>query len=680
MFYIKIIRFVYGKYGFLGLSDFIIKSLAIRIKNFLNSILYFFKCTYSQDVIDIDKTNKLFDYDQDKKIEENTDLKNLFNNFQILGVNIDKFFHIENKELWIEKNINFSNKKYCRNIYRKSFNDSNSISNIKFVKWNYDPKNSYYWSYKKNSLFININFNKKKDVKFPWEISRLQHLNVSALKIKKQKNKNKNKTSFAILKNHIFDFIVSNPPGFGVNWKSPMEVAIRGANLCVIADILESEYILEIEEKRILLNSIQDHIYFVKNNLEWSYLNTSNHYLANIVGLIIMSYFLPRSDLNQKILAFACNQLLNEIDNQFYEDGGNKEGSTAYHIFSNEMILIGLHFYSKIENYEKNLNYVSLFSFFNKFSSITKYSKKVDKKYEKKIFRKLKKINYFSSKCIRNNETLLQVGDNDSGCFFPFDYVNFFGEKKYLHKNLSIENNSNLFFSLINKKHLQITKNKITKYLFSKHKFKNFEKMFNDLPKANKNNFFIKFNKNINIDEIEQDIFDKFGLYCFTSKDISLFIICKKKINFFNSGHNHDDNLSIDLVINKEAIITDPGSFCYTDDLKLRFLYRGYNAHFVPRTSGMLNQKIIKNPFYFFESYDGKCEYINKNIFLGSLKMQDIIIYRYLEIKNEGLLIKDFCVNDTLINYSSLEHNLKISSSYGVLSKINMINKNKLRF
>ena len=32
---------------------------------------------------------------------------------------------------------------------------------------------------------ININFNKKKDVKFPWEISRLQHLNVSALKIKK---------------------------------------------------------------------------------------------------------------------------------------------------------------------------------------------------------------------------------------------------------------------------------------------------------------------------------------------------------------------------------------------------------------------------------------------------------------------------------------------------------------
>mgnify|MGYP000524747276 CR=1 FL=1 len=145
-----------------------------------------------------------------------------------------------------------------------------------------------------------------------------------------------------------------------------------------------------IEEKRILLNSIQDHIYFVKNNLEWSYLNTSNHYLANIVGLIVMSYFLPRSDLNQKILAFACNQLLNEIDNQFHEDGGNKEGSTAYHIFSNEMILIGLHFYSKLENYEKKLNYVSLASFFNKFSNIIKYSKKVDKKFEQKIFLKLK--------------------------------------------------------------------------------------------------------------------------------------------------------------------------------------------------------------------------------------------------------------------------------------------------
>ena len=200
MFYIKIIRLVCNKYGFLGLRDFIIKSLAIRIKIFFNSILYFFKCSYSQDVIDIDKTNKLFDYDQDKKIEENIDLKNLFNNFQILGVNIDKFFHFENKELWIGKNINFSNKEYCRNIYKKIFNDSNSPSNTKLVKWNYDPKNIYYWSSKKNSLFINIDFNKKKDVKFPWEISRLQHLNVSALKIKKQKNKNKKKNQFCNFK------------------------------------------------------------------------------------------------------------------------------------------------------------------------------------------------------------------------------------------------------------------------------------------------------------------------------------------------------------------------------------------------------------------------------------------------------------------------------------------------
>ena len=71
MFYIKIIRLVCSKYGFLGLRDFIIKSLAIRIKIFFKSILYFFKCSYSQDVINIDKIKKLFDYDQKKRIEEN---------------------------------------------------------------------------------------------------------------------------------------------------------------------------------------------------------------------------------------------------------------------------------------------------------------------------------------------------------------------------------------------------------------------------------------------------------------------------------------------------------------------------------------------------------------------------------------------------------------------------------
>ena len=677
MFYKKIFQLIYRKYGLLGLKDFLVKSISIRIKNLFQCILYFFKCSYSLDFHEVNKTNKIFDYNLDEKLLKKDFNSLAFNNLKILGVNINSFAHHKKDESWIEKNINFSNKSYCRNIYRKFFKNVKFNKKFRNFKWNYDPKNNFHWPSKKKSMFINIDFDKKKDVKYPWEISRLQHLTVFALKIRKLNYKNK-KLSFFLLKNQILDFIISNPPGFGINWKSPMEIAIRGANLSVITDIIENEGYLEKNEKQIILNCVQDHLYYVKNNLEWSYLNTSNHYLANIVGLIVMSYYLPRSEINKKILSFACNQLLNEIDNQFYSDGGNKEGSTAYHILSNEIILIGLHFYLKLKQNEKNYDCSSLCNFSNKLGNILKYSKKIDKDFEKKIFIKLQKINYFSSKCLRNNKTLLQIGDNDSGCFFPFNYLEFNGEKKFLHKNLFKKFKTSPFFCFMNEKSIKMKKNKIIENQ-PNFKLKNFEKIFNNLPESNKKKFFIKFNKKIKTSEIDLDVFDNFGLYCFKSKEISLFVSCKKKKNFFNSGHNHDDNLSIDLVVNNESIITDPGSFCYTDNLKLRYLYRGYNAHFAPRSLKMLNKKVTNNPFYFSESFNGKCVFINKRIFVGSLETNNIVVYRHLEIQDEGLLIKDFCKNDSLAKYTSLDHNLKISSSYGILCKRNMINRKKIR-
>ncbi len=676
MFYKKIFKFIYSKYGLVGLKDFLIKSIAIRINFFFQYFLYFFKCSYSTDIHNIEKTNKIFDYDIYEKFNGKNINTTLFRNLKILGININNFFHCEKNESWIDENINFSNKSYSSYIYRNFFEELKLNSKLKCAKWNFDPKNNYYWSSKKKSQFINIDFDKKKDVKYPWEISRLQHLTVFALSIRKLKEKTKKK-NFLILKNQILDFIISNPPGFGINWKSPMEIAIRGANLSVITDIMETEGFLKKTEKKIILNYIQDHLYFVKDNLEWSYLNTSNHYLANIVGLIVMSYYLPRSELNKKILSFSCNQLINEIDKQFYSDGGNKEGSTAYHVFSNEIILIGLYFYLKLKQNEKNYDYNSLCNIFNKFRNIIKYSKKIDINFENRIFSKLHKINYFSSKCIRNDKTLLQVGDNDSGCFFPFNYLEICGEKKYLHKNLFNGFENSPFFCFINEKTTKVKKNKNVKKQFN-FKLKNFEETFNNLPETNKKKFFIKFEKKIDTSKIKFDIFDNFGLYCFNSKEISLFVICKKKSDFFNSGHNHDDNLSIDLVVNNKTLITDPGSFCYTDNLKLRHLYRGSNAHFAPRSQKMLNERITPNPFYFFESFNGKCEYINEKIFMGSLKMKNIVVYRFLEIKDEGLQIKDFCKNDILAKYSSFDYNLKISTSYGVISKHDMINRIKI--
>ena len=47
------------------------------------------------------------------------------------------------------------------------------------------------------------------------------------------------------------------------------------------------------------------------------------------------------------------------------------------------------------------------------------------------------KINFFSKCLYKNDETFVQIGDNDSGCFISLDFFSDNLEKKNLHKILN---------------------------------------------------------------------------------------------------------------------------------------------------------------------------------------------------------------------------------------------------
>src|SRR5437879_2037781 len=83
--------------------------------------------------------------------------------------------------------------------------------------------------------------------------------------------------------------------------------------------------------------SIYEHGLYIVKNLEWS-ANRANHYLANIAGLIFIAAYLPSTEETDGWLAFAVQELIVEVDQQFYSEGSNVEGSTAYHRLSAEMV------------------------------------------------------------------------------------------------------------------------------------------------------------------------------------------------------------------------------------------------------------------------------------------------------------------------------------------------------
>ena len=676
-FLISIILYVYNRFGIRILIRFICKSLLLKLNKLYLIFVYSFRTSYSNKAFDISECCKLFEYNSKNKNNVYKTFSCIKDNYSFLGNRLESFESVDgDKYKWIKNNINSANRKFINKKLKRVF-DKDHYLNKKFLLWNYDCVNEYTWKNSSNSSLIKIEYDKLIDVKIPWEISRLQFLTTILLFSKENLLRKERKKSYLYVKYHVLDFILSNPPMFGINWKSAMEVSIRGSNIAVITDILIHEKFLNNEEANLLFNSINDHMMFVKDNLEWSYLSRSNHYLSNIIGLIVMSYFLPKDKKNQKILNFAFNQLFNEIDYQFEDDGGSIEGSTSYHVFSNEMILIGIYFYKKIGFFEDN-NKGSLGNIFNKIDQISNNSKKINPAYEKLIFSKLNKINYFSSRCKRNNDLLLQIGDNDSGCFFPFNIYQILGEKKYLHRVLSVSNSKIPFYSFLNHNKKPYNSNKNS--FIINNNLNEFIKLRKKATCKRKKNFFIKFTRKIDTKNIRLDFFSKFGLVSFSNKDMSLFVVCKKHSNYFNSGHKHNDNLSIDLVVNKKAIITDPGSFCYTSNLNLRSTYRNSISHFTPRTKSMELTESSNLPFYLDNEFNADCEYLDNLNFLGSIKYKKTNIFRWIRIDESGLFIKDLAENEDLSDYKVFKNNKKASSSYGVLSLDSIINREIFKF
>jgi hypothetical protein len=87
---------------------------------------------------------------------------------------------------------------------------------------------------------------------------------------------------------------------------------------------------------------LRDHGWFILANLEYTPRLTSNHYLADLVGLVHAGGALRHSTAGRLWLRLGSRQLQREVLKQFHEDGSNFEASTGYHRLSTELALMGL--------------------------------------------------------------------------------------------------------------------------------------------------------------------------------------------------------------------------------------------------------------------------------------------------------------------------------------------------
>jgi hypothetical protein len=180
-----------------------------------------------------------------------------------------------------------------RRIVRVLSEDEVELSNwsgsVGILPWHEDFVHGYRWNRRKFFRRIEIPYGRA-DIKVPWELSRCQHLPTLGMAFAATGDPRYAQEVVA----QITDWIASNPPGLGVNWRSTMDVAIRAVNWLWAFRLIADGYSCTDAFMTRLLSSLVRHGRHIEANIE-TYRQgiTTNHTLADYVGLLFLGLLLP---------------------------------------------------------------------------------------------------------------------------------------------------------------------------------------------------------------------------------------------------------------------------------------------------------------------------------------------------------------------------------------------------
>lgn len=529
-----------------------------------------------------------------------------------------------------------------------------------FIDWQRDYKSGYRWSNKKWYRPVELAKKKGGDIKVPWELSRLQHLlRFPILYWKLINEREKIRIEYC---DQIFDFIAQNPIRMGVNYMCTMDVGIRLANLSMSFSFMKSVgACFDKNFESCLCNYIYHICGFVKSNLERSDVFNSNHYFADLAGLLYGAAILPDSTKKIKWLTFARDKIGEEICMQFNEEGTNKEASVPYHRLTTEMALYSIMLVNRM------------------------CKEGVLENYSEKIYNRIFKACKFLQDVERPDGQFPAIGDNDSGVFFRFSFTGklmnpYEAIKKY--RNLSsykplkndlvyYDENMNDGRPLLSAWMGLFCKNSINhqlEYPFEKSLTAQFsleiqERLFDD-EKNNKivtnkllaytdlpytYNYVLKLNNPLRFNELNRFFYEEFGLYIYKSEQIYLCICMTDNGQNGIGGHAHNDKLSFELIADNKIIFEDPGTYVYTADVDLRNKYRSTKAHNTlwvgEEQNGFMSIFSMKN--------ETKCKVLkaDKDVFVGEVIFRDYKCVREFQFKRKEIIINDFCNKPFESNY-----------------------------
>lgn len=435
------------------------------------------------------------------------------------------------------------------------------------IDWHSDPKSSHHWPPDTWQGAITYGV-AGEEVLLPWTLSRMQHLPYLARCWAASTDNAQKDALLAEFQNQILDFSAANPPRWGVNWASPMDVSIRAINWLVAYDILTAggaDFTAPFKE--MFQASLLDHARYIYQFREWHPVLRNNHYLSDLVGLLFIAAHLPPSPLTRRWLAFSAKAFRQEFFRQFHPDGSNVEASTCYHMLSSELVLLGLGVLLSLPLAERQTLQKAL------------QSDASDTLFPKAIFERLSKLRQFMGDTLSPEEIALQIGDNDSSRILKLQATFWAGT--------SSERSSRDFQALRGQMDTLIDN------------FAHWNRLSN--PESQESPLAALIRAGVESESQPAPLpsgwatYPGLGLYFYRNERYRLSVRCGPVGQFGIGGHAHNDQLSITLHIQGQPVIVDPGSYCYTSDPQARMRFRSTASHNTLATAGR-EQNIISPP------------------------------------------------------------------------------------
>jgi hypothetical protein len=207
------------------------------------------------------------------------------------------------------------------------------------IDWHKDFKSGYRWPKRFYEEIEVTRLDDESDAKVAWELSRCHHL----LTLARAARLFEDDRYAAELDSQLTAWLEANPPGVGINWVNPMEIGIRAVNLVWTVATLEEWRPLAPELRLRLIQSLRWHGRHIAANLEGTPYLRSNHYLGDILGLLVLGMVLAGEPDAEGWFRFGRREFEREIRKQVYPDGVSFEGSLAYHGLAFEMFLVAAH-------------------------------------------------------------------------------------------------------------------------------------------------------------------------------------------------------------------------------------------------------------------------------------------------------------------------------------------------